>query len=121
MNDSLNPDSGVVFATLLIVTVSWNPDGGVVLATLSMVTVSLNPDGGVVFITLLLNLSIVTAFISPDGGVVFALCFTAKRYVVRSLPPVCERFLKAVVNNRYMDIVLNNAIGSNAEIASLQG
>ena len=39
--NSLNPDGGVVVATLSMVTVFWNPDGGVMFATLSMVTVSL--------------------------------------------------------------------------------
>ena len=85
----LNPDGGVVFATLSMVTVVWNPDGGVMFATLSMVTISLNLNGGVVFITLLLNLSMVTAFISPMVGLYLQLSFTAKNGV-QFLPPVCE-------------------------------
>ena len=96
---SLNPDGGIVFATLSMVRVFWNPDGGVMFATLSMVTVSLNLDGGVVFITLLLNLSMVTAFISADGGVCIYNFVLRQKHGVQFLPPVCERFLKAVVNN----------------------
>ena len=85
---------------LSMVTVSLNPDGGLVFATLSMVTVFWNPDGGVSYVcsfvdgdsifeprwwgciyNLLLNLLMVTAFISPDGGVVFTTLFlTAKTW-----------------------------------------
>ena len=109
----LNPDGGVVFETLSMVTVFWNPDGGVMFAALSMVTVFLNPDNGVmfaalsmvtvslnldgrvVFITLLLNLSMVTAFITQPRwwGCIYNFVLREK-HGVQFLPPVCERFLK---------------------------
>ena len=98
---------------LSMVTVSLNPDGGVAFATLSMVTVFWNPDGGVMFDGdsifeprwwgCIYNF----AFESVDGNSIYKPRWWGciynfvlrQKHGVQFLPPVCERFLKAVVNN----------------------